>query len=644
MKLRIPPARAGIIAAPPWVIVVLLGITAVAVWWSYTREIDAYIALRGFSPIAWVYQLAYPGNFVLDFPSGIENYRLSAFMHVYPAAFRVGISPEALLPVVVGVEIVLLSIALFALCRTLLPNAPLPVPALVIVYAIASSARDINLAHFTQPYFFGQYYNVADALRILGLVMVLKSRPVAAAVLLGASFVTHPTMGLMGVLCAAAMQLMTPREILTRRFLAAAAAYLAITGAWLLFQFGGVTVSGGSIPLRVWLEMTQMFNTHWYSVDHGFLTSKARLAFLPFFSFLLLFAYYWTKAGPLTQISTKALAGIVAMLGISLVGLAISFFAPAPFLVKLALHRANDLVLSIGIVYVVNGLWRDLTADTWWQRALAATVLLSPWFVRPFPMLVTVALAAPAWFRALGRRGASANDWVVAALTIGAVLLSTLYFAVGIWTGLSPSSFLREPGPLWLFAIVLLVCAVFAGRFGSRTVQRVALVAAFVLALGWANDKAGTRGLARERDYLHAQAWAREHTPINALFMTDPTIYYGWRDFSRRSSFGNLREWLHTSWLYDSSFERYTEGMRRFGEFNIDLRPYLRMRPPDAAQIPLTEELRKRYYAASDDWRVDFARRNGVDFFVFQRKHMIGATSLKVVYENENFMICAAGR
>ena len=117
-----PPARAKLTASSPLVIAALLGITAVAAWWAYTHEIDAFIALRGFSPIAWVYQMANPGNFVLDFPSGIQNYRLSAFMHVYPAAFRLGIAPEALLPVLVGFEIVLLSIALFTLCRTLLPD------------------------------------------------------------------------------------------------------------------------------------------------------------------------------------------------------------------------------------------------------------------------------------------------------------------------------------------------------------------------------------------------------------------------------------------------------------------------------------------------------------------------------------------
>ena len=58
----------------------------------------------------------------------------------------------------------------------------------------------------------------------------------------------------------------------------------------------------------------------------------------------------------------------------------------------------------------------------------------------------------------------------------------------------------------------------------------------------------------------------------------------------------------------------------------------------------LTRELRGRYYDASDEWRINLAQRNKIDFFVFQRKHMVRPTSLRVVYENNHFMICAASR
>lgn len=94
-------------------------------------------------------------------------------------------------------------------------------------------------------------------------------------------------------------------------------------------------------------------------------------------------------------------------------------------------------------------------------------------------------------------------------------------------------------------------------------------------------------------DYLAAQRWARANTVQDSLFMVDPTIYYGWRDFSQRSSFGNLREWLHTGWLYDSRADVYTEGVKRFGEFGIDIESYKRTRPSIDGYHRLSDDLRQ---------------------------------------------------
>jgi hypothetical protein len=626
------------------VVTVLLALTGIAVWWSWTFEVHALLAVKGFSPIGWIYKSVHPGNFLLDFPGGIENYRLSAFMHVYTAAHAIGMSPESLLPVVIAFEIALLSFAVFALARVLAPDAPLIVAALVVVYTVASPARDMNLANFPQPYILGQYYNVADALRILGIVMVLKGRLVIAALLLGGSFATHPTMGLMGVICAAAMQLARPRELRTRSFAAAAGVFFVIAAAWLFVQFRSATISGGQIPLSNWLEMTRALNGHWYTFDNGFFTTNPGKLFLPFLSFLLLLAYYWPRGSASGEVTSKALAGILTMLVLAVAGVAISALVPAPFLIKLALHRANDLIIYIGMVYVVHGLWRDLTAEPWWRRTMAATALVSPWFVRPFPLLVSAVLALPACLRVLGSRDRSSADWVVTTLIVVAAGLAAVYVAFGIPTGLNPLWYFHERAGLLVLIAFLCLCLITARWLGRGAVQALVLVVMIGSLMVYLKDRHDGRDLALDRDYLRAQIWARENTRPTALFMSDPTINYGWRDYSRRSSFGSLREWLHTSWLYDSSFERYQEGLRRLREFDIDLQAHLRSRPPIAAMRSLSHELRSRYYGASDDWRIDLARRYGIDFFVFQRKLMVAPTSLKIVYQNDYFVICASGR
>ena len=67
------------------------------------------------------------------------------------------------------------------------------------------------------------------------------------------------------------------------------------------------------------------------------------------------------------------------------------------------------------------------------------------------------------------------------------------------------------------------------------------------------------------------QLWAKNNTANDALFMPDPTHYYGWRDFSERSSFGNLRDWGYSSFAYNSDYEIYLEGKKRLAEFGFDI-------------------------------------------------------------------------
>lgn len=638
----------------------MLGVVAGAVWWTWSYQIDLWYAMRGFSPIAWVYKLLHPSDFARDFPGGTDNYGRSAFMHVYPMANSLGISPEALIPVIIALEIVLFGWAMWALCRELLPDAPPVVAVLVVVLSIATPVRDMNLAYFPQPYFNGQYYNVADALRIFGIVMVLRGRPLSAAGLLACSFATHPTMGLMGLACAAAMQLVRPREMLKARYLSAAALFVLIAGGWLLLQFRSATVSGGLIPVQDWFGLTRAFSSHWYPVENILLTAGGpyggQWILLPFFSFLLMLAYYWPRPDTRNEVTDKALVGVLAMLGLSIVGLVISVVVPVPILIKLALQRSNDLVIAIGLGYVVAGLWRDIHADQWWRCAVAATVLVSLSNGRPVPfigstivpgfpllwsMVLPIVLMSPSWLRVLRRQPASAADWAVAVLAVLGSALGLIYLFSGMATGVKP--LVGGGRALLLYGGLLLLGAVFARWDRKRLLQGFAVAGVVAIALfglkarADQKDDAGTAG-----SYLQAQLWARDHTPRNALFMPVPTIYYGWRDYSRRSSFGNMREWLHTSWIYDSNVERYQEGMRRFNEFNIDIRPYLHLTPPVAAQDSLTKAVKERYYNASDEWRLGLAKRYGIDYFVFLRRDIVQPSRLPVVYENAHFVIRAA--
>jgi len=124
--------------------------------------------------------------------------------------------------------------------------------------------------------------------------------------------------------------------------------------------------------------------------------------------------------------------------------------------------------------------------------------------------------------------------------------------------------------------------------------------------------------------------------------MVDPTIYYGWRDFSQRASFGNLREWIHTSWAYSHSFENYQEGMRRFEEFSIDLNRYIAMRPISNSFSKLHSAVREKYYVFDHDFFLTLAKKYGINYFLFNKEYNRSILNMPIVFENRHFMICSS--
>lgn len=622
------------------------------VWWGRAADLDLLYASYGFSPMSYVYKSCHPASFASDFPSGVENVSKSAAMYVYPLAYSsLGISPERMFPVYLAFELALIAATMIALTRVLRPQAPRIVSILVAVLVIASDARDMNFAFFAQPFFWAKYYNVADALRILAIVMILKGRPVLSAALLTGSFVSHPTLGLMGGVFVVACFARKPREMLQRGHVAGAMLFLVLAGAWTLGVVGFGRTPGVEFPSKLWFDLTRLTSHHWYPVANGLLTFNHQEGFIQFLSFLILLAFYLSRSTRLRDVDRKAACGIFAMLLLVTLGLAHSVLAVSPTLIKLAFQRGNDLVLTVGLVYIVAGLWSELESGPAWRQLVAATVLVSPFFLDPgFPLLFSILLAAPAWLSPVRPRG----NLLVAALLGVSVLLMTYYAATGIMGPLASEAYTALRWLAWLPVlsgiVVLSVALLIHKRTGRRLTRAVVLAAFACAAVLWtARSRLSEQGRVWCRNFKDAQVWARENTPEDALFMVDPVIRYpglgsGWRDYSRRSSFGNLREWLYTSWCYASDYRLCQEGLKRLGEFDIDVNEYLGYRPPLARFAPLSRELQRRYYSASDQWRLDLARRYHIDFFVSKKLGSIATSKLPIAYENAQFVIHRAER
>jgi len=631
-----------------------LTVFGVFLWHGRAADLDLLYATYGFGPMSYVYKASDPAAFARDFPSGVENVDKSAAMRLYLLAYtRLGIEPETLFPIMLAVEIALMAVAMVVLTRVLRPKAPPVVAALVAALVLASDARNMNFALFAQPFFWAKYYNVADGLRILAVAAMLAGRPVACGALLAGAFMTHPTMGLTGVVFVAAGFALRPSGLIERRHLAGIAVLAALAGAWGIAVIGTGGAAGPPFPAETWFDLTRLNSGHWYPVDNGLLTSHHEARFLPFLSFLILAGFYLAREAPLAGVARRVVAGTLALLALVAGGLAFSVAPVSPTLVKLCLQRSNDLVLTVGLVYIVSGLWDEFHSPSLWRPLVAAMVLASPFVSIPgFPLALALLLAAPVWRAACRGRGLAPASLLAIVPAAGAALALVAYTATGrvgplasdAYTGLS---WLTAP-PILVGLALLALALVVQRRLGPRPVQAVTLAGFAALAVWWAQGaRLSDDGRALCRSFKDAQVWAREHTAPDALFMVDPVIFqpgigYGWRDYSRRSSFGSLREWLYTAWCYNSDYRLCQEGLRRLKEFGINAGDYAKLRPPVAAFGALAREVHRRYYAASDDWRRDLARRYGIAFFVSRKLGTLAHSLLPRVYENERFVIHAA--
>ncbi|MBW2037754.1 MAG: hypothetical protein JRI41_09810 [Deltaproteobacteria bacterium] len=144
--------------------------------------------------------------------------------------------------------------------------------------------------------------------------------------------------------------------------------------------------------------------------------------------------------------------------------------------------------------------------------------------------------------------------------------------------------------------------------------------------------------------YLDVQSWAKENTPFDSLFLPDPAHYYGWRDFSERSSFGNLREWGYSGIAYTSNRLAYEEGLRRIREFDIDIAAITEDELKKARSFiygqDLGRRIRKVFYAMKSTDFVSLSRKYGINYIVMNKKyHKKKFSDLEIAYENEHYIV-----
>ncbi|MBK8961228.1 MAG: hypothetical protein IPM80_23075 [Proteobacteria bacterium] len=605
-------------------------------WHWYAPE----TAYRGYSPIGWTYVHEHPADFAKNLPNGTEGYERSAVMWVYLLAYRhLGIEPDALVYAVIALEIIGLAWCYVRLSQNLLDDAPLSLAVAIAMLAIASSLRNVSLSRFGTPFFEGQFYTFAEIARNMALIACLRGRWGKSAAWLSVATVSHVILGAIGAMCVAAVAAMRWRPGERLRIARAALGFMVVSAAWMLgFHQPGALFSD-PVPDEVWYAWTRLFNFHWYPMLNGVFLETHDRYLVPFITLLAAGALTWLHPATRPRRWRGEIGAVMAVLGVmTLLAVVASEQRWSTTLIKLALHRGADMMLSIAVIYAVAGWWHAMTSLPLW-RALPATCLLFAPTWGPGAPSAQLALhgwlnraRSDAWRRWSGR-------WVAAV----PVLVSLGYVLSGhgaAWTssgytGVKP--LLKEPQ--WGVPLAIALLLLWVAR---RRVDQRACVLVVTLALGclaWVkHDIPGSGAAADGADYLDAQRWAREHTPATALFFVDPTIYYGWSDYSRRSSFGNVRDWAH-NWAYNSRRDWWQRGVERLALLGLSVDDYLGIKQGAAR---LGRDAQARFYQADDEWRRMLARDWGVDYFVMRRTPA-NHSELPVVYQNKKFMVLAVG-
>lgn len=626
---------------------------------KYAENIILVQALGGWSPMDWAAHQLLPENFKEDFPSGISAYQMSSLMRLYVFLASHGVDLESLVPWVIHIEIVFLGIGAAILFRTLVPQSPYVAMTVFAVLVVEGSARDMELARFGGAFYQGLFYNIADGLRLLGLAALFRGRVEIAALLLGIGFTVHPVMTGMACLFVTPYALLNFGRFSLRRWLLAGAVFLAVAGSWFFLKIQSAEVASGGIPADEWLALVRMFTYHWFPVDIGVFTRFHERYILPLLCLVSLAALYLPQVirGRAERFGIAWGMGLLA--GVACAGVLISEFSSQPFLVKLALHRASDMLILVSLLIVTAGLTVEVLNGRLLKAMLGGALLLSPLVNSPvaFPFAATFLLVS---LHAVRARidGESARFRVAVSTLIVLLIVAAFYYLLGApnttaYLGSNIPGYLKYPF-FWLVVLAFLLAGLL--RWSCERIKLSPMIAEAVFGLAllgvvlfYSMASVERKALISDErkefasNYLAAQRWARANTSPRTLFMVDPTIYYGWRDFSQRSSFGNLREWLHTSWLYDSQLGRYQEGFRRFGEFGIDIEPYKSIRPSIEGSHRLTEDLRNVFYSKNADWFRGMSYRYGIDYVVLQKKYTAKEICLEYAFENSDFVVCRIG-
>ena len=657
----------------------LLTLTCIIYYYN-SKDIELKLAWGGASPQNYVAEKLHPENFRKNWEAaGVGKYDFSLPMRAYYyLAKYCGVSPTTTMYPYMFIQTLLFLLSVAFLTQTLFQNKFVTIICVIIIPL--SNLAGLNLSRFGAGYgsalSWPLFYGYANAFRFFALGFFLRNKYIPCFVFLALSIYCHVNMGLFALAFIGAYFLIKPQLFRDKSVIVGILVFLVLVVPHIYLIISNASIASGGIPVDEWVKATKFHSHHWYPIKLGVFTNRANKVFFPFL--LSIFFYFMALRYPEIKNENyiKIIAGSTICIIMSLFGIIFSDVYPIPFLIKISLQRSTGLITFFGVLYLIYYLFRKMDGFNIIAIFLASYSLLIIAFSKPGIAVLPLFFLLYFDIREghFGRLEiSSANDknvktYYFTAFILLLLLTTTCIFKDNskivnsifeyLWTPLQffnpfhgfdfllrggslkafPSFPYLVAGASFITAVIILSHSL--GRNKAFSISSIILFFAIALSalwylesnkyLRWHNQYAKVAS-----SYLDVQLWAKNNTANNALFMPDPTHNYGWRDFSERSSFGNLREWGYASFAYNSDYEIYLEGKKRLAEFGFDI-----MEENLSVLKKSYVNFRQTFYGMKAEQLSALSSKYKIDYVIMNKEYLKNKIdAFNVAYENECYIV-----
>ena len=500
------------------------------------------------------------------------------------------------------------------------------------------------------------YYGFAQGFSLFSLSYFIRNKPVLGAINLTFCGFSHLAIGFFTGLFILCYFFARAREFfLLKVFASLAGSAVSCFIFFILFSPENALMTG-YMSSEDFIRASRSFSFHWHPTSLGLFSDKAQTHFLPLLNCLMLIGIGCTRWDASNRITCFVVAGSIGTVFFAILGVIFADFYPLIQLIKLSLPRMTSLLSILGVLLGVSIACHALSKGNlieFFAGVLALTSLFSftlndIFFVAWFPL---------AFAKAINFKTNKLNQHqIIKIATAVAIGILAIGFHILVLNQ-TLSAVLMPPQGFFSSAMQIMFLGLVWRIINHKLVKDGILASLLTISVVIVSLKFFySTKIEQQEKYLEkhkffanefhaAQIWAKENTNGSSVFLTNPTSFAGWPNFSQRSTFGHYMDWGLSGFIYSSNDQVYKEGLRRFKLFGVDpiAEASLLEKAGESLQgvrRQIQKKLRKKFNTMSMDDLFAISRAEGIDYIVLEKgKHGGDRAGYTPIYETKKIFI-----